>query len=180
MKKLFTFLLFITVCASYAQIYKWTDGNGVVHFSDTPHSGAEIVTIPDAQALTPQANKTPNIESELEKQPAATAEGEHHYSEIEIVDPANEATIRNNQGTVDIHIAVKPKLFTGDNLQLLLDGTAVGAPQNNLSFQLSGIDRGTHAIGVQVIDAEGNVLITSDKVTIYMHRARVGMVRRSS
>ncbi len=37
---------------TFAQIYKWTDSQGNVHFSDKPQPGAEKVELPSVQTYT--------------------------------------------------------------------------------------------------------------------------------
>jgi disulfide oxidoreductase YuzD len=45
------FLLLLTSTISYAQVYKWVDENGNIHFSDMPHQGASALVV-DAQKPT--------------------------------------------------------------------------------------------------------------------------------
>lgn len=168
---LFVFLM-MAICISNAQIYKWTDSQGVVHFSDKPHEGAEKVKIPEAQTYTPPADDAggaPQQDNVKQK------EDEDKYTKLEIIQPQNEATIRNNQGYVVVAVQIEPDLSQGDNLQIIFDGSPLGDPQPNLLFQLNGIYRGSHTIAVQVLNAKGDVLKTSDSITIFMHNPRVGM-----
>jgi hypothetical protein len=53
---------------------------------------------------------------------------------------------------------------------LLLDGRAV-ATTTKSDYMLTGLDRGAHTLTVQVTNAHGNVLATSEQVTFYMWRA---------
>lgn len=174
-KKTLLVSLIMVICASYAQIYKWTDSQGVIHFSDNPHSGAETVKNLEVQtysspepALSNQADKRASLERKSE-----TA----HYKEISITQPQNEETIRNNQGALSVMATLSPALFQGNKTQLLLDGNPVGSPQTQLSFQVSGIDRGSHTLQVQVLDNQGQSIIVSDSITVFMQRPRVGMVK---
>ena len=41
-------------------------------------------------------------------------------------------------------------------VSVILDGKALGKPQANKLFALNKVNRGTHKIAVQVMDAEGN------------------------
>lgn len=162
------------MCIAYADIYKWIDDQGVVNFSDTPHPGAEKVELPEAQTFSPPTPGSPASER-LSPEPNSQAKG-HMYTKVVITQPDNEATIRNNQGFIAITVQVEPDLFPGDKLQLIFDGTPLGEPQNNTSFQLNGVNRGSHTLAVQIVDAGGEVIDTSDSITIFMFRPRVGMV----
>ncbi|MCW8385821.1 DUF4124 domain-containing protein [Fluoribacter dumoffii] len=172
-KFLVSLSLMMCICISYAQIYKWTDSQGNVHFSDTPHEGAEIITIPEEQSYSspnPSSTSTPKEEDE---QPVKL---KHTYTKIEIAQPKPGATIRNNQGFVEISVEVEPELFPGDQLQLIYDNAPLGKPQTNPLFEVNGMYRGSHTFAVQIVDADENVLETSEPITIYVFRPRVGMV----
>ncbi len=178
MKKFFLGIsLILLTCASYAQVYTWTDSQGVVHFSDTPHPGAEKIQIPEPQTFSPS---TPTPKQEIA--PANhnnMNESEHSYTKVVIREPENQATIRNPQGYAVVSVEVAPQLSEGDKLQLIYDGSPLGDPQPNTVFELNGMYRGSHTIAVQVVNADGKVLITSDTVTIYMQQPRVGMGHNS-
>lgn len=173
MKTLSALSLMLILSTAFADIYKWVDSRGVVHFSDTPHSGATKIELPEAQSYSPPAQSEAPLEhlSPNSEHPS----NEHAYSKIQITQPDNEATIRNNQGSIAVTVQVEPDLFSEDKLQLIFDGSPLGEPQTNTLFQLSGIYRGAHTLGVQIVDASGSVLDTSDPITIYMFRPRVGM-----
>lgn len=174
---LLTVILSLIICATQAQIYKWTDSQGIVHFSDTPHPGAETLNNLNLQSYSSPAPSTtstiPAIEEEQKpKKPI--------YTKIAIVQPEDQATIRNNQGYVVVTVQVEPKLFPGHGVQIVFDGKPQGMPQDSLTFQLNGIYRGSHTIAAQIVDAEGQVVKTSPRVVIYMQRPRVGMVRNQA
>ncbi|KTD00828.1 DUF4124 domain-containing protein [Fluoribacter gormanii] len=180
MNKFFVSLsLMMVICASYAaQIYRWTDSQGNVHFSDTPHEGAEIVTIPDSQSFSSPApsNSQTSTQEPEQTDHNDTVKLKHSYTTIAIAEPANGATVRNNQGFVMVTAQIEPDLHPGDKLQLLYDDVALGEPQTNITFEINGMYRGSHSLAVQVLDAEGNVIDKSEAITIYVFRPRVGMV----
>lgn len=167
-------LLIALVSTSHAQIFKWTDSQGVVHFSDNPHSGAKKVEVPEAQSFSPPVSQTPATTNPQEPK-KSSAPGDPKYTKVSIMQPLNEATIRNNQGYVVVAVELEPALADGDMLQMVFDGAPMGDPQPNTLFQLNGIYRGQHTIAVQIINAAGEVLLTSEPITIFMHRPRVGM-----
>ncbi|RUR08274.1 DUF4124 domain-containing protein [Legionella sp. km772] len=177
LRQLIAVFLSLITCAVPAQVYKWTDSQGVVHFSDTPHSGAETINNIQTQSYSTPAPTTSAT------MPAISNEGGKNkkvYSKIAILQPKDQATIRNNQGYVVVFTEVLPKLFPGNKLQIIFDGKAQGDPQESLMFQLNGIYRGTHTIAVQIVDENGDVIKTSPRVVIYMQRPRVGMVKHQA
>lgn len=172
-------LMFVVMSPSLAQVYRWTDSSGIVHFSDKPHPGAEVITLPaDQKFNTPVSTPAPesgttDADATEDTVPAGKVKREYL---VEISQPVQDETIRNNQGYVPVVISVEPELRSGDRFQVLFDGHAIGKPQEGKLFALNGIDRGTHTIGVQIIDEDGKILNTSDAITFYMQRPRVGMV----
>ena len=183
-KRILTCSLMMIFCVSYAQIYQWTDSQGVVHFSDIPHQGAKTVATPEVQSYSaPQPQSTvPQIENtKVEQDTKAKQDTKNHqYKTVQIIQPSDQATIRNNQGNVTVSVKIEPALFPGDTLQLLFDGTPWGVAQANTLFQVTGVYRGSHTIAVQVLDSHGNVLGTSEQIMVYMQQPRVGMFHPSA
>lgn len=171
--------LMICVGVIHAQIFKWTDSNGVVHFSDHPHDGAKVIKLPDAQTYSPPAVPALNNEASTANEKSSNSSGEV-YTSLAITQPLNEATIRNNKGYLVVVAQLQPELIPGNKYQLLFDGAPLGDAQPNPAFQLNGINRGSHTVAVQVVNAEGDALITSDSVTFFMHRPFVGMGKKAA
>lgn len=172
---LFIILALFSGSVSCAQIYKWTDANGIVHFSDIPHQGAETVNLPKVQTqAVPPPDQTSEKPAAKPSSKAAPSPADS-YEEVAITEPENESTIRNNQGVIPVMVSLKPALMEGHQLQLVFDGKVIGAPQEATSFVLNSVDRGSHTIAVNVIDSQGEVVATTDKITVYMQRPRVNM-----
>lgn len=174
MKSLGLILLLLLVNPLYCAVYKWTDSSGDVHFSDKPHPGAEKIDLPEVQTFS-----APPVEKNTGVPSSSPDIKDVNYKKISIIQPADQATIRNNQGMVSVIVQIEPELQVGDKLQLIYDGTAVGEPQKQPLFSLKDVYRGSHTISVQVLDKKGKVLGTSQTVTFFMHQARVGMGSQS-
>lgn len=172
MKKTVSFVLLILLTVTVqAQIYKWTDAQGNVHFSDKPHQGAEQIELPEVQTFSPPARPQTQDDSQQQAEDESDLE-----QEIIITQPENQATIRNNQGLVTVSVEVKPALQAGEQLQMIFDGQKLGAPQTMPNFIINNVYRGSHTIAIERLDADGKVVMTSKSITIFMHRPRVGMV----
>lgn len=156
----------------HAQIYKWTDSQGNVHFSDKPHKGAEKIELPEVQTFSPPAIPESKALADEVQEDAGD-----FYKTVQIAQPESEATIRNNQGLVSVLVDLQPNLRVGDSLQLIYDGNPLGKPQTSAAFTLNNVYRGAHTVAVQVLDSNGKLITQSDQVTFYMHRPRVGMVK---
>lgn len=152
-----------------AEIYKWVDDNGSVHFSDKPRPGAETITLTPTQTYSPPKTTEP-----LPPEPEITRQTNPTYTKIMIVQPQDQETIRSNPGLLSVITRVEPELNMGDKLQLIYDGSPVGSPQTEPAFTLKRIYRGSHTLQLQVINEAGKVVGSSDTITIFMHQARIG------
>lgn len=166
-----SFFLFLT--SAQAEIYKWTDSNGTVHFSDVPHSGAQQVILPAQDTSSPAKGASPSANV-----PEKIIENQSQKIEkaVSISQPKAEETIRNNQGYIPVIVNVEPELAKEDLMQVLLDGQPIGKPQHTKLFALDNVLRGEHSIAVQLVDKDNNVITFSEAITVYMQRPRVGMV----
>ena len=88
--------------------------------------------------------------------------------QLDIVDPANQATVFNNSGDVLVRVTVVPDLAPGDRVELLVDGLPAAPPATTLDFSLSGLVRGTHMLQARIIDSTGNVGSISPSSTVYI------------
>ncbi len=91
------------------------------------------------------------------------------YQQLRILSPEDGANIHSAPGNITIALQLEPVLQDAHRLRLLLDGRPTPAQQSP-EFRLQYLDRGTHQVQAQVIDAQKRVLITSDTHTFYMHR----------
>lgn len=182
LRKGFLVFCFLTgMTALYADIYKWTDSSGDVHFSDKPRDGAEKVMLPNVQSYS-SPTTPPSQNASTNPRPASTSTDagmgdDVVYKQLNIVQPEDQQTIRNPQGYVSVILEPHPHLKKGDSLQIILDGTPLDKPKDNTLFALQNITRGSHTLAAQLIDANGKVILTSDVITIYMMPPRVGMVK---
>jgi len=161
---LLTMILSLPVQAGQAKVYVWRDESGVLVFSDSPRAGAEEVKIKEDSLSLPSVDT-----SILDIKPQII---EEKY-EVVITQPDNNATIRDNSGSVYIAGGIKPIFKRGYRIQLYLDGQPYQKPQTHSMFALRGIDRGEHQIKMSLINEKGKVIASSQSVTFYMHRASV-------
>ena len=162
----FTLICLAATVALAATVYRWVDENGVVHYSDQPHPNAQKVHVE-----APQTYKAAPLESTQAPltppaPPAAT------YRGCAVSDPADDQSFANIDA-LTIRVRTDPSLlFEGDQIYLVLDGTAVngGAPTGN-SFTLSPVDRGTHSVQAVIRDGRGATMCQSPAVTFHVQQA---------
>ena len=95
------------------------------------------------------------------------------YTALSIVAPANEETIHDNSGTVNVEVSIEPELQVrqGHQLRISLDGVPVATLPAVQRYALLDVERGTHVLSAAVIDRDGGELISSTSVTFYMWQA---------
>jgi hypothetical protein len=154
MRNLILLLIFFVSLPLYARdVYKWINGDGVVIYSDTYVEGAERLRVNGSRSA-----------------PSSTDTG---YQSLEIVQPANDATVRSNEGTLAVGLALSPALAEGHSVKIVIDGSELEGEMKSTQFSLSNLNRGTHSLVTKVVDADGNVLITSNSITFHLRQASI-------
>jgi hypothetical protein len=150
-----------------AQVYKVTDKDGNVSFTDRPPENDDSVTVEALTLKQPNSAQPPPArpqQTETEQETPAV-----EYS-TEITSPADQTTIPMGPGNFSVSAAVSPVLRSGERLLLRVDGVAAGEPQRRNSWALTNVFRGEHKLTVERVDAEGKILDSSAAVTVYVMR----------
>lgn len=172
-----TGLLFLTLMFGLlllplqAEIYRWTDANGNTAFGDSPPKSVKARPV-DLPLLTIADSFSPEGEGKEglpEETATPSAEEDASYTDFRITAPADGDTIRSNNGSVTIQLALKPALREGDEITLYVDARQV-AGGKTLAFSLPEMDRGEHSAFAVLTDAEGNIILNTDPVTFTLLR----------
>lgn len=150
------------------EIYRWVDKNGVVHYSDQPNApDAELM---DLQAFGGQAEeaRAPTV---YVREPPPPAESAPDYRSLTITRPATDEAFFGTAASVAVELQLDTDLRPSDEVAIFLDGRRV--PSNGLSAELSAVPRGSHFLRAAVLDASGNVLVSSPQVTFHVRQASV-------
>jgi hypothetical protein len=91
-----------------------------------------------------------------------------NYTSLEILQPEDQASYFEADATVSVRLRSEPALAGDDTLRLYLDGESVAGPPNSLEYTLSGLDRGTHTLTAQIVNASGKEQIRSRPVVFYI------------
>jgi hypothetical protein len=162
MRPLACFLLGLACATQAADVYRWVDKDGVVHYSDKPPT-------PDAQPvqLPPlQTYQSGNPPVRFEENAAASAKPAEAPS-VTITSPPPAATIRDAEGK--LNVAVAADLQAGEGIIYYLDGAPVNPqPTSATDFLYTGVERGEHQVAAALVAPDGRVLARSAPVTIYM------------
>lgn len=155
------------------KIYRTTDAQGNVVFTDTPPASADTAE----QVQLRQTNTTPPPPA----RPAAATDNETEEAvsrSVSITSPPDETSIPMGPGNFSVAAQVEPSLAPDESLQLYLDDMPWGAPQQAAAWDLTNVFRGAHDVTVAVIDSEGEQLTKSEPVRVYIHRPSINFRNR--
>lgn len=164
MKYLWIITLLSMTTVISAEVYKWTNENGNIIYSDQAHPDAEIIVIPVTPSYTPivAIPVSPNA-PKIEKIQAY---------EISILSPqANEGLWMNNG--VPVTVEVIPSLKIGQKFIVTIDGQIMAEAQTATSFIAPIFERGAHTISVLLQSKIGTTLAKSKSVSFLLHRPSV-------
>lgn len=153
--------------AQAAVVYKWTDSDGVVHYSDQPVPGAEkIYTATSSTAGTVTTGQTAPAPSADSKKPV----GALGYSAFALTSPAPEQTFFGDE-IISAHLSLEPALLPGHTVTWHLDGGQIEDPGPTATrVTLPHLDRGTYAISATVTNPATGESRSTDSVTFYVHQ----------
>jgi Domain of unknown function (DUF4124) len=163
-------LLSASFAATAAEVFRWTDDNGVIHFSDLPQEGAEKITVEGAQTFSAPAPQR------RERDSGSTADEQDgfSYSAVNIVSPGSGEVLWNTGGSMKVSVNTQPKLKLGHTQMVYLDGqVAANLNGSQRSAELTGIERGEHTLTTEVRNADGDVVGTGNAVTFMVQQTSV-------
>lgn len=157
--------------AMAASVYRHVDAEGNVVYSDEPGTGTRVdlkpITVVDPTEVEPRADSRQSITPET---PAV------EYERFVITRPENQQTLPTGQaGNVQVRLAIEPALQRGDRVQLRVDGKVSQSPMHTSVFVLTQLPRGEHQLQADLVDAQGQVRLSTPPVTLYVQRASINL-----
>jgi len=154
--------LSVAVAAEATVIYKWTDADGVVHFSDQAVPGAEKLVVSGA-TKNGIGGGAPATSAPSANHAAATP-----LPTLAIASPGKEQVFFNDD-VVSVQLSLSPGLTPDQTLNWSLNGATLTDQANALSFSLPTLARGTYTLTATVADA-GSGESRTDSVTFYVRQ----------
>ncbi|MGD8175770.1 DUF4124 domain-containing protein [Marinimicrobium sp. ARAG 43.8] len=158
-------LLCLISLPSLAQpVYKSVDEHGRVTYSDKPprEGRGEAAQLPPVNTVPAEERRAP---AETEQSPE---EARIEYR-VQLVSPAPESSVPPGQRNLPISVQTDPPLAPGHVIAYYMDDELL-AETSERQFVVQEIFRGTHQIVADVIDAEGQVLGSSETISVHVHR----------
>jgi len=179
MSRLLLLALLLLPLSGLAQaVYRTTDAQGNVVFTDSPPANA---TPADRVEIRPTNTvQPPQIPPRPVSENTPNAEAEVAAYTLTITEPANETTIPMGPGNFSVSVNVSPALRSAENLQLFVNGAPQGEPQRASTWSLTNVYRGQHDLTVGVIDDSGKTLAISPPVRIFVQRPSINSPSRST
>jgi hypothetical protein len=164
-------LLFLLAPIANADVYKSVNSAGEVIFSDVPSQGAERVRLPALS--TYKSAPVPALNTGTSQ--AVGQEVANFYTSFSVGSPQDQSTVWDNEGNVGMTVALEPALQVdiGHKIQFYLDGKPYGKSELSMSASFHGLERGSHTLSASVLDADGNPLISTEPVTLHLHKASI-------
>lgn len=166
-------LLLVIICFSttvVAQMYKWTDADGKIIYSDQPNPNGSEEKIKSPPPTTSKPPATTQRTPTTTPTKANDTRGRVRYTAFSIDQPMNDEGVRENAGNLKVNMSITPNLNTARNhkIEIFLDGKKAGETAS-LSYQFKNMDRGTHTLIAKVVDGSGKVY-KSASVTFHLLR----------
>lgn len=166
---IFVLLAVMVGGAVLAQAYRWVDEDGVVHYSDRPHEGAEQIALPKPNTVSVPRRQAPSRLTASEPAGDDSPTQPFRYSRLEITSPEAEETLWNIEGVLNVSLDIQPALQPGHQVRVFFDG---GDPQivNGTTFQLQEVWRGVHNIQAEILDETGKMMVRSRTNRFYVQQ----------
>ena len=150
---LFLLLTLALLSPAQAEVYTYVDGDGNRVFTDQPKPGnAKRLQMAPINSLgQPNAPRTPVALVETPIKPP-------DYQMLRILVPEPDAVINDGTGDIVVSASSEPALLPNHNYRLIVDGQPSAAPGRSPVFPVQGLERGTHQLAVEILDAEGRML----------------------
>lgn len=169
--------------AQAQSIYRTTDKHGNVIFTDDPQRGGEEVrlsplTVVPAKAPQQTAPSTSSLQSAPRSSPPRARPGQPFmpYDTFAISAPANDHAIPVGEaGNVQVRLNIQPGLREDHRVRLLLDGQISQTAMHTTTFMLSNLDRGSHQLQAELLDASSTVRHRTPAQMVHVQRAGINM-----
>jgi hypothetical protein len=150
-------------------LYRWVDAQGVVHYADQPHEGAQVIQISGAQTYHGNSAAPPPGGTA----PPPASRKSLPYASCVITSPTPDSSLYAPE-SVAVSVAVSPGLQEGDQLTVQVDGRQLqSGTADGQNFAIQEPERGDHSISAQVRSPEGLLLCNAPPVTFSVTRPSV-------
>lgn len=145
-------LFLILALPAQAEIYRWVDAEGRVHFSDRRAPGAERLEVQTGVADRPPQVLGPSSPDEPYPGP---------YAQVSLLTPVGDQTLNDPAEGVMVSLQLDPPLIEGHQLRLLVDDRVMVLKSDQTQFRLQGLEAGRHRLQIQIWGAGDRIVAQS-------------------
>lgn len=159
----FAILCLTSISLVSQEIYKTTNENGKVIFSDIPLGNSEKISAELTNIQKP-------TETTKAAKPIKRAKVKGYQAKLS--SPTEGQFFSPSQRSLAIQISLSQPLQNDHRIEFLVDGKRVGSPSSALSTNVPmGIKmRGRHQVSARVVELHGNIVSSASPVTIQVFR----------
>ena len=170
---LFCLLLCCTGLPTQAGVYTYIDADGNRVFTDQPPSGqAQRIEMAPSNSMGSTPPPPVSLTMEEPKAPA--------YQLLRILIPEPDPTIIEPSGNLIVTATSEPVLQPEHNFRLIMDGQPIGNVGRSPVFSLENVDRGTHQISVEILDASGRIIERTPSQPFHLKRISLAQKRQAN
>jgi hypothetical protein len=153
------------------------DANGTVHYSDTPVPGAKQIELTGAQGFG-TASRAPRSTAPTPTgaNPTATpqaAQPATSYRTFNITSPAQQETLWNTGGSVNVQLAIEPRLQPNHRIDLFIDGQRRNLNVTTPQLSVPDVFRGIHTMQAVIVDQRGTEVLRSLATTFMVQQTTI-------
>jgi hypothetical protein len=153
-----------------AVVYKWTDTDGVIHYSDQPVPGAEKIFTAGSPSTGGSVSSTRPANPGAPSPPRKNVAPGLNYGRFSITSPVPDQTFFGDD-VISVHLALEPGLKPGQTVTWHLNGRQLDdqAPTAT-QITLPHLDRGTYAVAATVTDQNTGESSSTDSVSFFVRQ----------
>jgi hypothetical protein len=153
-----------------AVVYKWTDPDGVVHYSDQPVPGAQKIYT-SASMGTGAAAPSRGAAAPDGRAPDGQRETPGlGYTQFAVTSPAPDQTFFGDE-LISVSLALNPELKRNHAITWHLNGRQLDDQgPTTTQFNLPRLDRGTYAIAATITDQQSGESQSTDSVSFFVRQ----------
>jgi len=168
MRYLLLSVFLIFTLAANAEMYRWVDEHGKVHFSDKPVNDGAKAYKPKPLLVVPADSGAGSGLQPLNRPDNKQVK----YQGLKVTSPANDQVFTPDKSmSVAVAIQVKPGLQAGlgHKVALYLNGQLYSMG-NELNFTLNNLNRGTYTVHAAILDQRGKKLKSSESISFHIQK----------
>jgi Domain of unknown function (DUF4124) len=152
-----------------AVVYKWTDSDGVVHYSDQSVPGAEKIYTSTSSAAADAASSARSTTDSQAKGVKKQTPG-LGYTEYSITSPTPDQTFFGDEA-ISVNLALNPGLKPDQTITWHLNGKQLDdLGPTTTQFSLPHLDRGTYGIAATITDQETGESLSTNSVNFFVRQ----------